>query len=139
MRESVGEYSRDMDMACPASILASCITASSGAYRHSSEQDQRDSMDTFTGLEWLNRLHMPVDKAAETVKKHFLFWCTRWEIQRRQMLEQTETRRGNLSFYLGKHYLILRIDTHISFLPSPPINPITHPCMPRRSRFHCRR
>src|SRR6266536_832527 len=31
----------------------------------------------------------------------FLFRCARWEIHRTQLLEQTETRRGNLSFCLG--------------------------------------
>jgi len=39
-------------------------------------------------------------QARETVK-HFLFRCTRWEAYRTQMLAHTETRRGNLSFYLG--------------------------------------
>jgi hypothetical protein len=38
--------------------------------------------------------------ARETVE-HFLFRCTKWEAHRTQMLEQTETRRGSLSFYLG--------------------------------------
>lgn len=32
---------------------------------------------------------------------HFLFRCTRWEAYRTQMLAQTDTRRGNLSFSLG--------------------------------------
>jgi hypothetical protein len=36
----------------------------------------------------------------ETVE-HFLFRCRQWETQRRELLEQTETRRGNLSFFLG--------------------------------------
>jgi hypothetical protein len=39
-------------------------------------------------------------QARETIK-HFLFRCTRWNAYRTQMLEQTDTRRGNLSFYLG--------------------------------------
>jgi hypothetical protein len=39
-------------------------------------------------------------QARETVK-HFLFRCTRWDAQRTEMLAQTDTRRGNLSFYLG--------------------------------------
>jgi hypothetical protein len=36
----------------------------------------------------------------ETVE-HFLFRCRKWGTHRREMLEQTETRRGNLSFFLG--------------------------------------
>ena len=39
-------------------------------------------------------------QASETVE-HFLFRCTRWETQRRQMLQHSETRRGSLSFFLG--------------------------------------
>ena len=39
-------------------------------------------------------------QATETVQ-HFLFRCTRWDAYRTQMLERTETRKGNLSFYLG--------------------------------------
>ncbi|KAK0368980.1 hypothetical protein CLIM01_13660 [Colletotrichum limetticola] len=39
-------------------------------------------------------------QAAESVE-HFLFRCTQWTAQRTQMLQQTETRRGNLSSFLG--------------------------------------
>ncbi|KAF2189885.1 hypothetical protein K469DRAFT_762632 [Zopfia rhizophila CBS 207.26] len=38
--------------------------------------------------------------ARETIE-HFLFRCTKWETHRTQLLDQTETRRSNLSFYLG--------------------------------------
>lgn len=36
----------------------------------------------------------------ETVA-HFLFRCPRWDAQRRDMFECTETQRGNISFFLG--------------------------------------
>ena len=39
-------------------------------------------------------------RASETVE-HFLFRCTKWTRLREGMLQCTETRRGNLSFYLG--------------------------------------
>jgi hypothetical protein len=39
-------------------------------------------------------------RAKETVK-HFLFRCSRWDQQRLRLLQQTETRRGCLSFFLG--------------------------------------
>jgi ribonuclease HI len=39
-------------------------------------------------------------QAKETVK-HFLFRCSQWDQQRLRLLEQTETRRGCLSFFLG--------------------------------------
>ena len=33
--------------------------------------------------------------------EHFLFNCSLWETYRERLLEQTETRRGSLSYYLG--------------------------------------
>ncbi|KAF9733807.1 transposon I factor [Paraphaeosphaeria minitans] len=33
--------------------------------------------------------------------EHFLFRCARWDTLREQMLEQSDTLRGSLSFYLG--------------------------------------
>jgi hypothetical protein len=39
-------------------------------------------------------------QAIETVE-HFLFRCTKWTAHRTEMLQCTETLRGNLSFYLG--------------------------------------
>jgi hypothetical protein len=38
--------------------------------------------------------------AAETVD-HFLFRCRRWTAQRTEMLQCTQTGRGNMSIYLG--------------------------------------
>jgi hypothetical protein len=39
-------------------------------------------------------------QARETVE-HFLFNCSLWDTHRECLLEQTETRRGSLSYYLG--------------------------------------
>jgi ribonuclease HI len=39
-------------------------------------------------------------QARETVE-HFLFRCTKWTAFRTEMLQCTETRRSNISFYLG--------------------------------------
>jgi hypothetical protein len=39
-------------------------------------------------------------QARETVE-HFLFNCSLWDAHRECLLEQTETRRGSLSYYLG--------------------------------------
>jgi len=39
-------------------------------------------------------------QAIETVE-HFLFRCRKWTVHRTEMLQCTETQRGNLSFYLG--------------------------------------
>jgi hypothetical protein len=40
-------------------------------------------------------------QARETVE-HFLFRCRRWTTHRTGMLQCTDTRRGNISFYLGR-------------------------------------
>ena len=39
-------------------------------------------------------------QATETVE-HFLFRCTKWTEQRKEMIECTAAQRGNLSFFLG--------------------------------------
>lgn len=39
-------------------------------------------------------------RAPETVK-HFLFTCTRWDTQRRQLLDKWPRKLGNASFFLG--------------------------------------
>jgi hypothetical protein len=39
-------------------------------------------------------------QAEETVK-HFLFCCIKWEQHRAAMLQQLDSKQGNLSFYLG--------------------------------------
>ena len=40
------------------------------------------------------------DAERETVA-HFLFRCNKWTMHRKEMLQCTETHRGNTSFYLG--------------------------------------
>jgi hypothetical protein len=42
----------------------------------------------------------PCGQATESIK-HFLFRCTRWNEQRRQLFRETNTRRGCLSYFLG--------------------------------------
>jgi hypothetical protein len=39
-------------------------------------------------------------QAMESIQ-HFLFQCTKWDMLRMQMLQQTETKRANLSYFLG--------------------------------------
>jgi hypothetical protein len=39
-------------------------------------------------------------QARETVE-HFLFRCQKWTVHRTEMLQCTNTHRGNISFYLG--------------------------------------
>lgn len=99
----VGKYTREMDTALPgkhtrtlydtlkrreASVLAQLRTgmARLNGYLHQIGAAESDQCEC--------------GQARETVK-HFLFRCTRWDAYRTQMLAQTDTRRGNLSFYLG--------------------------------------
>jgi hypothetical protein len=101
--EGVGKYSREMDTALPgkhtrtlydslkrreASVLAQLRTgmARLNGYLHQIGASESDLC--ICG------------QAKETVK-HFLFRCARWDAQRTKMLAQTDTRRGNLSYYLG--------------------------------------
>lgn len=101
--EGIGQYSKEMDMALPgkhtrtlydslrrgeANILAQLRTgmARLNGYLHRIGAAETDRCDCGT--------------ATETIK-HFLFRCVKWEAHRTQMLRQTETRRGNLSFWLG--------------------------------------
>ena len=101
--EEVGKYSREIDTALPgkhtrtlydglkrreASVLAQLRTgmARLNGYLHQIGASESDLC--------------VCGQARETVK-HFLFRCTRWDEHRMQMLAQTNTRRGNLSFYLG--------------------------------------
>jgi hypothetical protein len=103
LAEEVGKYSREIDTALPgkhtrtlydglkrreASVLAQLRTgmAQLNGYLHQIGASESDLC--ICG------------QARETIK-HFLFRCTRWEEHRMQMLAQTNTRRGNLSFYLG--------------------------------------
>jgi hypothetical protein len=101
--ERVGEYTRKLDVALPgkhtrllydsfkrveASILAQLRTGMIrlNGYLHrigASETDQ-----------------CTCSQARETVE-HFLFRCSRWDQYRERMLQQTETRMGCLSFFLG--------------------------------------
>jgi hypothetical protein len=101
--DGVGRYSKEMDTALPgkhtrtlcdtlkrreASVLAQLRTGMVrlNGYLHQIGAVESDKCEC--------------GQATETVK-HFLFRCTRWEAYRMQMLSQTDTRRGNLSFYLG--------------------------------------
>jgi endonuclease/exonuclease/phosphatase family metal-dependent hydrolase/ribonuclease HI len=101
--DGVGKYSKEMDTALPgkhtrilydglkrkeASVLAQLRTGMSrlNGYLHRIGAVESDQCEC--------------GQALETIR-HFLFRYTRWDAYRTQMLAQTDTRRGNLSFYLG--------------------------------------
>ena len=101
--EKRGKYSLRIDKALPgkhtrqlydclthheASVLAQLRTgmARVNTYLHRIEATATDGCDC--------------GYAKETVE-HFLFRCSRWVQYRGEMMEQTTSRRGNISFYLG--------------------------------------
>jgi hypothetical protein len=101
--DEVGKYSREMDTALPGKHTR---TLYDGLKRREASvlAQLRTGMARLNG--YLHRIgaaesdQCACGQATETVK-HFLFRCTRWDAYRTQMLAQTDTRRGNLSFYLG--------------------------------------
>jgi len=101
--EGVGKYSKAIDTALPgrhtrilydglkrkeANVLAQLRTGMTRLNSYLSKIGAAESDICICG--W----------ASETVE-HFLFRCTKWTRLREGMLQCTETRRGNLSFYLG--------------------------------------
>lgn len=45
-------------------------------------------------------MNAPCGRAKETAE-HFLFRCVNWTTHRKGMLQCTDTKRGNIFFYLG--------------------------------------
>ena len=102
--DGVGKYSRELDTALPGNHTRTL-------YDSLKRREASVLSQLRTGMARLNGyLHQigavesdqcECGQTRETVK-HFLFRCTRWDSYRTQMLAQTETRRGNLSFHLGE-------------------------------------
>ncbi len=101
--ENVGKYSQRIDTALPgkhtrqlcdrlswkeASVLAQLRTgmARLNIYLHRIKATSADQCEC--------------EQARETVD-HFLLRCSRWTVYRTEMLQCTDTGRGNISFYLG--------------------------------------
>ena len=101
--EGIGRCSRQMDTALPGRHTRALYDAL-GRREASVLAQLRTGMARLNG--YLHQIgavesdQCACGQARETVE-HFLFRCTRWEAHRAQMLEQTEARRGSLSFYLG--------------------------------------
>ena len=101
--EGVGKYSRELDIA----LLGKHTRA---LYDPLKRREACVLAQLRTGMVRLNGYLCQIGaaesdqcecgQARETVK-HFLFRCTKWDARRTEMLAQTNTRRGNLSFYLG--------------------------------------
>ena len=101
--ENVGKYSEKIDIALPGKHTRQLYDKLS--WKEVSVLAQlRTGMSRLNG--YLYRINaVPSDQCAcrqatETVE-HFLFRCTKWTTYRTEMLQCTDTRRGNLPFYLG--------------------------------------
>ncbi|KAK1461393.1 hypothetical protein CTAM01_17121 [Colletotrichum tamarilloi] len=101
--DNVGAFSKKIDIALPGRHTREL-------YDELSWKEASILAQLRTGMARLNwylrqigataSAHCACGHAAESVE-HFLFRCTRWTAQRTQMLQQTETQRGNLSYFLG--------------------------------------
>ncbi|EEA20161.1 hypothetical protein TMatcc_000136 [Talaromyces marneffei ATCC 18224] len=101
--ESVGKYSKAIDTALPGKHTRSL-------YDGLNRKEAKTLAQLRTGMtrlnSYLNRIGAAdsdlcaCGQASETVE-HFLFRCTQWTAMREGMNQCTQTKRGNLSFFLG--------------------------------------
>ena len=101
--DNVGKFSKKVDTALPGKHTRLL-------YNGLSRREASVLAQLRTGMARLNgylfRIRVAASQqcacgqAAETVE-HFLFRCRNWTAHRTEMLQCTETLRGNLSFYLG--------------------------------------
>ncbi|KAL3713814.1 hypothetical protein TMatcc_002519 [Talaromyces marneffei ATCC 18224] len=101
--EEVGKYSKALDIALPGKHTRNL-------YDGLNRKEAKTLAQLRTGMtrlnSYLNRIgaaHSNLcvcGQASETVE-HFLFRCTKWTAMREGMNQCTESKRGNLSFFLG--------------------------------------
>ena len=101
--QEVGKYSRELDIALPGRHTRT-LYDTLHRIEASVLAQLRTGMNRLNG--YLNRIgvtesEMCVCGQAKETVKHFLFRCTRWDALRIDMLNQSEMRRNNLSFFLG--------------------------------------
>ena len=99
----IGRYSKTIDMALPGKHTRTL-------YDLLTRKEADVLVQLRTGLAKLNSFLHKIDavesdtcecgQASETVQ-HFLFRCTKWTMQREGMLKYSQTKMGNLSFFLG--------------------------------------
>ncbi|EXM13869.1 hypothetical protein FOTG_17687 [Fusarium oxysporum f. sp. vasinfectum 25433] len=101
--DGVGRHSRKVDSALPGKHTR--LLYDQLSWKEASVLAQlRTGMARLNGYLYQIRAapsdECPCGRAKETVE-HFLFRCVKWMTYRREMLECTEEKRGNLSFHLG--------------------------------------
>jgi exonuclease III len=101
--DNVGRYSKTIDTALPGKHTRLLYDRLSG-------KEASVLAQLRTGMARLNAYLYRIRVAstsqcgcghAQETVDHFLFRCRKWTTQRMEMLQCTDTRRGNLSFYLG--------------------------------------
>lgn len=101
--EGIGKYSKAIDIALPGKHVKDL-------YNGLNRKEAKTLVQLRTGMSRLNSYLNKIGavdsdlcacgQASETVE-HFLFRCTQWTAMREGMNQCTESRRGNLSFFLG--------------------------------------
>lgn len=101
--ENIGKFSKRVDAALPGKHTRTL-------YDSFNWKEARILAQLRTGMLRLNGYLHQVGAApsaqcacgyAKETVEHFLFRCTKWTALRTQMLQCTDTRRGNLSYFLG--------------------------------------
>ena len=101
--EGVGRHSRRVDSALPGRHTR--LLYDQLSWKEASVLAQlRTGMARLNGYLYQIRAaptdECPCGRAKETVE-HFLFRCVNWTTYRKEMLQCTDTKRGNISFFLG--------------------------------------
>ena len=101
--EGVGRHSRRVDSALPGRHTR--LLYDQLSWKEASVLAQlRTGMARLNGYLYQIRAaptdECPCGRAKETVE-HFLFRCVNWTTHRKEMLQCTDTKRGNISFFLG--------------------------------------
>ena len=101
--KGVGKYTTEMDKALPGKHVKQL-------YDNFKRPRAQILAQLCTGMVRLNEYLYKIGvaetdrctcgQATESVK-HFLFQCTQWDRQRHQLFQETDSRRGCLSFFLG--------------------------------------
>lgn len=101
--ENVGEYSKAVDAALPGKHTRQLYDKLSWEERSALAQLRTDMSKLNNSLYRIKATASDIcacGRERETVA-HFLFRCNRWAQHRTEMLNCTDTKRGNTSFFLG--------------------------------------
>jgi endonuclease/exonuclease/phosphatase family metal-dependent hydrolase len=96
-----GDYETTIDLVLASKELADTVTRCAiYTTEHGSDHRTIETVFERHRIKARDTDQCDCGQAAETVE-HFLFRCRRWTAQRTEMLQCTQTGRGNMSLYLG--------------------------------------